>query len=151
MFIPNQITVINEEMAERAKMRTHYDALYDYFDQNSDNFYFVDVYTSVSALEGTEKTFSEKMFVRVDNTESNHDIMGGWASKSPLYYDKLSDNGFESMEKALLMDNTYVVSKKTSDVSWILEYYRDKGVTVTVDETDQVTDAFVIYKVSAQN
>ncbi len=147
MFVPNQIMVTGDEMAERAKMRQHYDALYDYFEENSDNFYFVDVYTSVSALEGTEKTFSEKMFDRVDNTASNHDIMGGWASKSPLYYDKLSDNGFESMEKALLMDNAYVVCKKSSDVSWIIEYYRDKGTAVTVDEIDQVTDAFLIYKV----
>ncbi len=149
MFVPNQISVIKDEMAERAKMRQHYDALYDYFDSNRDNFYFVDVYTSVSALDGTERTFSEKMFSRVDNRESNHDIMGGWASKSPLYYDKLADNGFESMEKALLEDGVYVVAKESSDVSWISEYYEDKGKAVNVEKVDQVTDAFMVYKVSA--
>lgn len=149
MFVPNQLMVVRDEMAERDKMRQHYDALYDYFDENRDNFYFVDVYTSVSALEGTERTFSEKMFSRVDNSESNHDIMGGWASKSPLYYDKLGNNGFESMEKALLQDKVYVVAKETSDVSWISEYYREKGQEVTVEKTDQVTDAFMVYKVSA--
>ncbi len=149
MFVPNQISVIKDEMAERAKMRQHYDALYDYFDNNRDNFYFVDVYTSVSALDGTERTFSEKMFSRVDNRESNHDIMGGWASKSPLYYDKLADNGFESMEKALLEDGVYVVAKESSDVSWIGEYYEDKGKAVNVEKVDQVTDAFMVYKVSA--
>lgn len=149
MFVPNQISVIKDEMAERAKMRQHYDALYDYFDSNRDYFYFVDVYTSVSALDGTERTFSEKMFSRVDNRESNHDIMGGWASKSPLYYDKLADNGFESMEKALLEDGVYVVAKESSDVSWIGEYYEDKGKAVNVEKVDQVTDAFMVYKVSA--
>jgi hypothetical protein len=89
------------------------------------------------------------MFSRVDNRESNHDIMGGWASKSPLYYDKLADNGFESMEKALLEDGVYVVAKESSDVSWIGEYYEDKGKAVNVEKVDQVTDAFMVYKVSA--
>ena len=147
IFVPNQIVVIRDEMQQRDKMRQHYDALYQYFDDNSDSFYFVDVYTSVSALEGEERTFSEKMFVNVDNSPSNHDIMGGWASKSPLYYDKLKANGFESMEKALLEDNVYVVSKKSNDVDWISDYYGDKGYEVTVEKTDEVAGAFIIYKV----
>ncbi len=150
MFVPNQVDVINDEMLQRSKMRAHYDALYGYFDNNPDNFYFVDVYTSVSALDGGERTFSEKMFVNVDNKLANHDIMGGWASKSPLYYKKLQENGFTSMEDALLQDRVYVVSKTGSDISWISDYYQDKGIAVSVDNTDQVTDAFRIYKVSAR-
>ena len=150
MFVPNQIMVTGDEMAERARMRAHYDALYAFFDENPDNFYFVDVYTGVSALDGNERTFSEKMFVNVDNTPSNHDLMGGWASKSPLYYQKLKTNGFSSMQDALLEDNVYVVSKASSDVSWISEYYKDKGILVTVEAVDKVTDTFGIYKVVAQ-
>ena len=150
MFVPNQLMVVKDEMAERDRMRAHYDALYQYFDDNPENFYFVDVYTSVSALDGTERTFSEKMFKNVDNRLANHDIMGGWASKSPLYYDKLEKNGFSSMQEALLLDNVYVVAKASSDVDWISEYYKDKGTEVTVEKTDQVTDAFNIYKVTAK-
>ena len=150
MFVPNQVMVSGDEMAQRGKMRQHYDALYEYFDKNPDKFYFIDVYTSVCAVEDGERTFSEKMFDRVDNTLANHDIMGGWASKSPLYYQKLSGNGFSTMEEALLKDNVYVVDRSSHDIDWLTDYYADKGKEVEVTKTDQVTDAFVIYKVTAK-
>jgi hypothetical protein len=150
-FVPNQYGVITDEMAERAKMRAHYDALYKYFDEHEDSFYFVDVYTSVLATEGEEKTFSEKMFHNVDNSLANHDLMGGWASKSPLYQEKIEKFGFENMQDALLLDNVYVVSKKTSDTDWIMQYYQDKGINTTLTETDRVADVFVIYKLSKAN
>ncbi len=151
VFVPNQYNVIKDEMAERGKMRQHYDALYDFFDENRDNFYFVDVYTSVSALDGGERSFSEKMFDRVDNSLGNHDIMGGWASKSPLYYEKLERYGFTSMQDALLLDNVYFVSKEAFDPLWLLAYYADKGIDVTMEETCRVTDAFVVYKLVKAN
>lgn len=148
VFIPNQYSVIKDEMAERAKMRQHYDALYDFFNENRDNYYFVDVYTSVSALDGGERSFSEKMFDRVDNRIANHDIMGGWASKSPLYYEKLEQYGLTSMQDALLLDNVYFVSKEAFDPAWLPEYYADKGIDVKLEETCRVTDAFVVYKLT---
>ena len=150
MFVPNQFMIASDEMAQRAKMREHYDALYQYFDDNPDNFYFVDVYTSVCAVEDGERTFSEKMFEGVDNTMANHDIMGGWASKSPLYYEKLAQSGFTSMEEALLRDNVYVVDRSSHDIGWLTDYYSDKEKEVKVIKVDQVTDAFVIYKVNAK-
>ena len=147
VFIPNQVSVIGDEMAQRDKMRIHYDALYEYFDEHPDDFYFVDVYTSVSATDGDEKTFSEKMFRDVDNSFAAHDIMGGWASKSPLYYKKIKSMGFSSMQDAILKDNVYVVSKTVNDVDWLLDYYLDKGINVEISKIDTVSDVFVIYKV----
>ncbi|MBP3782000.1 MAG: hypothetical protein J6I68_02015 [Butyrivibrio sp.] len=148
-FVPNQIGTITDEMAERAKMRAHYDALYEYFDQHDDSFYFVDVYTSVSAMNGEEKTFSEKMFEGVDNSFANHDIMGGWACKSPLYYKKLEAAGFTSMQDAIVSDdNVYVVSKTANDIGWLKDYYKDKGFDVEITKVDLVADVFVVYKVS---
>ena len=148
LFIPNQVGTITDEMAERAKMRAHYDALYEYFDKHADNFYFVDVYTSVSAMDGEEKTFSEKMFEGVDNSFANHDIMGGWACKSPLYYKKLAAAGFTSMQDAILQDGVYVVSKTVNDIDWLQDYYKDKGIDVDITRVDLVADVFVVYKVS---
>jgi hypothetical protein len=148
-FIPNQTGTITDEMAERAKMRAHYDALYEYFDNHADSFYFVDVYTSVSAMDGEEKTFSEKMFEGVDNSFANHDIMGGWACKSPLYYKKLEAAGFTSMQDAIVSeDNVYVVSKTVNDIGWLKDYYKDKGIDVDITQVDLVADVFVVYKVS---
>ena len=150
-FIPNQYSVISDEMAERDVMRAHYDALYDYFAQNEDSFYFVDVYTSVKATDEGERTFSEKMFSRVDNTLANHDLMGGWASKSPLYYDKLEAYGFTSMHDAVLNDGVYVVTKETSGIDWLSDYYLDKGVKTELEQIDTIADVFYVYKVSAVN
>ncbi len=147
-FIPNQVGVITDEMAQRDRMRAHYDALYEYFGENPDSFYFVDVYTSVSATDGDEKSFSEKMFVNVDNSLSNHDIMGGWACGSPLYNKKISGRGFESMQDAILRDDVYVVSKTVNDVDWLSYYYEDKGIDVEIKQVDLVSDVFAVYKVS---
>ncbi len=148
VFVPNQAKVITDEMKERDRMRAHYDALYDYFKDNPDSFYFVDVYTGVSATDGDEKSFSEKMFVNVDNSLYNHDLMGGWASKSPLYYKKIADAGFSSMQDAILSDDVYVVSKTVNDVKWLQDYYLDKGYNVDIRKVDVVADVFAVYKIS---
>ena len=148
--IPNQADIISKELAERDSMREHYDALYSYFKDNPDNFYFVDVYTSVStadAISYSEATFSEKMFEDVDNTEGNHDLMGGWASKSPLYNRKLKNNGFGAMETALWQDNVYMVQLVGKDTEWIRDYYADKYIDVTVSREDVVGDVFAIYSI----
>ena len=151
IFIPNQFGVIKDEMAERDVMRAHYDALYDYFAENKDSFYFCDVYTSVKATDEGERTFSEKMFDRVDNTLANHDLMGGWASKSPLYYDKLKAYGFTSMHDAILSDGVYVVTKESSGIEWLSSYYLEKGIKTELEKTDTVADVFYVYKVTSAN
>ena len=73
--------------------------------------------------------------------------MGGWASKSPLYYKKIERAGFSSMQDAILQDNVYVVSKTVNDIEWLKEYYLEKGINVEVNRIDAVSDAFIIYKV----
>lgn len=150
LAIPNQMKVIEEEQQARTLMRSHYDALYDYFADNKDNFYFIDVYTSVSCgedmLDG-ETSFSEKLFDRIDNSYANHDLMGGWGAKSPLTQKKLSKAGFADMESALLTDKAYVVQNKSESTDWISDYYRYKGIEVTVEPKDTVADAFTVYAV----
>jgi hypothetical protein len=149
--VPNQVSVSENEMNSRSIMREHYDALYDYFDENEDNFYFIDVYTSVSCgedMEEDETTFSEKMFDWVDNSFYNHDIMGGWASKSPLYEKKLKNAGLDNMQDALLKDSVFMVQNLSGDTQWIKDYYKEKGTEVSVNKVDTVADAFAIYSIS---
>ncbi len=148
--IPNQVSVINSEMEARDKMRAHYDTLYDYFDENRDNFYFIDVYTSVSCGEDMtegETTFSEKMFDRVDNSYAAHDLMGGWASKSPVYYRKIQRFGMDNMQDGLLADNVFMVQNLSQDTEWLVDYYAEKGIDVEISRADVVADAFAIYSV----
>ncbi len=88
------------------------------------------------------------MFEDVNNSLANHDLMGGWASKSPLYYDKLKAFGFESMQDAILEENVYVVDKSSQDIGWLSDYYLDKGIETEITAEDTVAEVFVIYKVS---
>ena len=152
LFIPNQKKVIDSELHARELMRKHYDALYDYFAENSDNFYFIDVYTSISCendMEEGEATFSEKIFDRVNNDYANHDLMGGWGVKSPLTVKKLSRAGYSDMQSGLLAQNAYMVQTQSDEdgIDWIIDYYRDKGIEVTVDRETIIADAFAIYAV----
>ncbi len=98
-------------------------------------------------MDEDETTFSEKMFDRVDNSFANHDLMGGWASKSPLYYRKLKNAGLDNMQDALLKENVFMVQNLSGDTQWITNYYREKGVEVTLDRVDTVADAFAIYSI----
>ena len=152
LFVPNQKKVIDSELHARELMRKHYDALYDYFAENSDNFYFIDVYTSISCendMEEGEATFSEKLFDRVNNDYANHDLMGGWGVKSPLTVKKLSRAGYSDMQSGLLAQNAYMVQTQSDEdgIDWIIDYYRDKGIEVTVDRETIIDDAFAIYSV----
>ncbi len=147
--IPMELNVIQMENARRSEMRARYDVLYDYFDEHDDSYYLIDVYTSVScgeAVEGDVATFSEKMFDRVDNSFGNHDLLGGWFSKSPAYQKKLARAGFDSVETALLNPNVYIVQNKLYDTEWIIDYYRDKGTETKLVQKDVVADVFAIYQ-----
>ena len=147
---PIQFGIAESEAARREETIASYRALSDYMAAESDAFYYIDVYTSVSyvAVKGTDVApFTEKMFEKVDNSCYNHDILGGWASKSPLYVKKLKNAGFDNVQDALLEENVFFVQNKTEDVSWLVDYYKDKGYDVSVDNVDTVADIFAIYKV----
>ena len=153
LSVPNQVGVIKSELASKELMREQYDALYDYFGQNKDKYYFVDVYTSVSAdceVAGAVEQipFAEKLYENVDNTYHNHDIMGGWACKSPLYDKKLKKAGLTDMQSALLKDKVFFVQKIDESTDWLVDYYDGKGITVTVDREGVVAGTFAVYSVN---
>ncbi len=147
---PLQFDVASKEAARREETLASYRALYDYMKADPDAFYYIDVYTSVSyvAVKGLDVApYTEKMFDSVNNSCYNHDILGGWASKSPLYVKKLKNAGFDNVQDALLEENVFFVQNKTEDVSWLVDYYKDKGYNVSVDNVDTVADIFAIYNV----
>ena len=51
------------------------------------------------------------------------------------------------MQSGLLSQNAYMVQTKSKSVDWIIDYYKDKGIDVTVDRVEDVADAFAIYSV----
>ncbi|MBD5509436.1 MAG: hypothetical protein HDR05_15700 [Lachnospiraceae bacterium] len=111
-----------------------------YCKAHPDNFYFKDVYSTVG--------YSQKIFQDVDNSLANHDIMGGWLCKSPLYDKKLAEFGITTMEEGLLCrDNVYFITAKDSDTGWLSTYYAGKGFTVSVEEVDSIEEIYMVYRV----
>ncbi len=149
--LPSQINVIAKEKTLREEMLVNYRRLDSYVRQNPDNFYFYDVYSSVSYASVAKRevaTYSEKLFENVDNSCYNRDILGGWASKSPLAVKKIKNLGFDSVSQAMLDSKTYFVQNKTEDVTWLEDFYEDKGINVEITRIDTIADIFSVYQVT---
>ncbi len=142
LFMGHSIAVTDADVMQKAENNKRYEKLYHYLEQeeNRDNFYFIDVYSSV--------LYTEKMFADVDNTLNNYDIMGGWACKSPLYRKKLAAFGITTMEEALVsMENVYYLQEAGADTGWLVDYYADQGKTVTLASVEMPVEEFELYRV----
>jgi hypothetical protein len=53
------------------------------------------------------------------------------------------------MQDALLQKNVYMVQNKSEDTSWIIDYYTEKGIEISLTQVDTVADAFAIYSIVA--
>ena len=140
--LPFTIRNLDLDTDEKAERNQPYQELYQYLRQQSGNFYFMDVYSSVG--------YTEKMFEDVDNSLANYDIMGGWACKSPLQRKKLAAFGIDDMEEALLtQDNVYYVQEKGADTLWLIRYYKDHGKEITLTLEKELA-GFEIYSLQAK-
>ena len=149
--LPMQLNITKKEQLLRSEMLANYGKLEEYVRNHDDSFFFYDVYTSVSyasVAEGEVATYSEKLFENVDNSCYNRDILGGWASKSPLAIKKLKDAGFDNASEALLEPGSYFVQNKTESVDWLVDFYVEKGMDVRIIQEDTVADIFGIYSIS---
>ncbi|MBD5462113.1 MAG: hypothetical protein HDR24_03490 [Lachnospiraceae bacterium] len=150
LILPGVVKTVSENQMRREEVNGLYRGLYDRLsgEENKENFYLIDVYSSVS-YSGIP--YSEKMFANVDNSLDNYDIMGGWACKSPLQRKKLAGFGIESMEQALRdREDVYFVRMKSEDMQWLFDYYEDHGTPIEVNLIDTIADVFEIYAVSAR-
>lgn len=144
LFIGHSVAVADADVWQKAENNARYNKLYRYLKQeeNQNNFYFMDVYSSV--------LYTEKMFADVDNTINNYDIMGGWACKSPLYRKKLAAFGMTTMEEGLAsMENVYYVQETGADTKWLTEYYEDQGMPVTLTAVEMPVEEFELYRVES--
>lgn len=131
------------ESAQRDNVNREWVLLQEYFKENQDCFYFVDVYSTVD--------YTEKMFADVDHSYRNFDLCGGWTAKSPLYRKKAAVRGIEDIEKDLLKkEHVFFVSKTNRSVGWLEDYYEAKGYTCKVEQVEEIVVngevRFVIYR-----
>lgn len=148
-FGAGSVRAVRTEYEARESTNRAWAALQDYAKGHTDCFYFVDVYSTVR--------YSEKLFCNADNAISNYDIMGGWASKSPLYDKKIAAFGMESMADAILeQENVFVIVQAKEPDSLppfgesLSGYYAERGETVELYKADGIflngEEVFYIYK-----
>ena len=141
-MLPRSLFVTEQDLSAKAANNVSYRELYGYLssEENKKNFYFIDVYSSVS--------YTEKMFEGVDNSLDNYDIMGGWACKSPLWRKKLSVYDINSMEQALTdREDVFYVQEAGADTAWLSAYYADRNVEINMELTERVGESFEIYRI----
>ena len=141
-MIPWSLSATEQDLSAKAANNVPYQELYGYLGnkENQKNFYFIDVYSSVS--------YTEKMFEGVDNSLDNYDIMGGWACKSPLWRKKLKVFGIDSMEQALTdREDVFYVQEAGADTAWLSAYYADRDVKINMELTERVGESFEIYHI----
>ena len=56
--------------------------------------------------------------------------------------------GFSSMHDAILSDKVYVVTKESSGIDWLYDYYLEKGIETNLEKTDTVAGVFYVYKIT---
>lgn len=134
---------VETEMQRRECINAAIKELDVYAKQNPGNFYYIDVYSSVA--------FSEKMFKDVDNSQKNYDILGGWASGSPLQKQSTASYHEDKLSRAelLLQDNFYFVCEDGTDTEFLEEFYSGHGMIVSAVEMDRIETEYktlLIYK-----
>ncbi len=150
IFVSGTLKTVSTEYERRENVNQDLLALQSYAREHSENFYFLDVYSTVR--------YSEKLFVNVNNSYSNCDIMGGWASKSPLMREKYAKYQIQAMDEALIRQNNvfYVVQSPEPEgwipvsTQWLPAYYRDKNIEIMLKKADSIRtkerEAFTVYK-----
>ena len=139
-FIPGQLRKTDAESARREDVNREERAFVAYCAEHPENYYFTDVYATVR--------YTQKMFGQQADP-GNHDLMGGWISKSPLYEEKLRTHGLTSMKESLLEDETcYFVTTPERDVQWLTDFYASQGIPVRVEQEDAVSESWRIFRVT---
>lgn len=147
------VTAIEIEQERREQVNEQVVLFDDYAKQNSENYYYLDVYSTVA--------FSEKMFQNVDNRLKNYSIMGGWGAKSPLQkeitmkfaFGTWNDGptavvGSMSVAEQLLLENFYFVIEQGGDVSFLEDFYATQNMRIFIELEESVGE-FNIYSIRA--
>lgn len=142
-YLPQSFNAVSADVKAREETNQGALAIAEYCKAHPESFYFEDVYSTVG--------FSQKIFQNVDNALANYDIMGGWMCKSPLYREKLKRFGLTTMEEGLLYDPFVYfimdIEEQGCNTDWLKAYYAQKGITVSVEQTDLVDTRYAVYQI----
>lgn len=133
----NGIKTTEEQIVQIEEHNVGNAALMEYSAQHPDDFFFIDVYSSIY--------FTEKVFTRQYPGE-NRELLGGWICNSPLYDKKLQAYGMTSAEEGFARyDNVFLVQSEESTTDWLVAYYESKGCRIKITEEKKLDGGLVIY------
>lgn len=148
--VPGSLQKTWWEYGYREEINSRMQALESYVSQRQEEFYFIDVYSTVA--------YSEKLFEPKSQGLSNYDLMGGWAVKSPLNRKKLDAFLIEDMGDAVLnRADVFVIVQEPESPNfptleeWVTSYYEEKGQEVLLRKKDGIyvgkEAVFTVYRV----
>lgn len=146
LMIPYRLQYVQKRVDKQEAVNVYGNSIENYCAARTDRFYYLDVYSTI--IDGD--SFADKIFVDVDNTYVNHDLLGGWSCNSPLYRKKQAAMGLQGPFHDLIgLQDTrcYVIAKLETDMQWLKDFYRDKGYSVLLREVDQIDRYYCVYKV----
>lgn len=140
IILVDNIAILEDNQKLREEINSDYLALYEYTNNNANQLYLMDVYSTV--------VYSEKMFGPNSNiNKSNTELLGGWFYGSPAESMKLRKFGYSSMEEALTNGALMVMRTDLDgmDDSFITDYYASQGQDVQLVSLDKISSVFEIY------
>lgn len=153
LCLPGSLEAVSREYGDRAAANEVYLGMKEYCLSHKENFYFMDVYSSISYPYEPYLSvpYSEKMFADTDNSLGNYDIMGGWLVKSPYYEKKLRAFSMDSMAEGILyQDRVYVMAELDKGTDYLTAYFADQGVPVTVTGIDEICGIIGVYNIEVK-
>lgn len=130
---------VSKTYIQREQINENWNQWKAYCAAHPEQYYCMDVYSTVA--------YSEKLFSDTSSAYRNFDLAGGWSVKSPLAEEKRDRACIETMEKALLTPSVFFVAdaeKEERSPSFLVSYYRDRGVKITIEEADRC-GSFAVY------
>lgn len=129
------VTVVREENLETSKWNRNVEGLKEYCMEHPENFYFNDVTSMAMSTYNVRLWQQEPYFM-------NYMSLGDWISFSPLWEQKLQQNGIASVKDALYsQENVYLISGFDRGLEYLASIYEN----VTFTEVEE-TCGFKIYK-----
>ena len=141
IIFPKNLDLLKADQKERESVEDKYESLYGYISSHEEEYFLMDVYSSVDYTEkifGPMKTASKR----------NVDLMGGWICFSPLQEEKEKAFGIIDMEGALLSGKAGFINGSEQQSEWLCDYYSSKGCPVSITmKTETGNGRFGIYKI----
>lgn len=136
-FAGNQVAEFREKNLEMSRRNQDVESLKKYCMENPDDFYFNDV-TSLAFTTYNVRLWRDQPYVM------NYMSLGDWMSYSPIWREKLEQEGITSVKEALYgQDNVYLVCSFDKGLEYLITLYPN----VNCQEVDKIS-GFNIYELS---